>query len=86
MHRATLPDASGTLLMLLVVGLVYALAYGATGNLFVPIAAHALANAPTLLFQPQGPEPTLVLLGGLIVLCLAWRPLARIMVRMRWRT
>lgn len=57
---------AGTLLMLLCVGLVFALVYAATGNLWLVVGAHALGNAPTLLLAPQGPHPTLWLMAGLL--------------------
>lgn len=56
----------GPLAMLFVVGIVFALVYAATGNLFVAVGAHALGNATTLLYQPQGPAPTLVMLAALL--------------------
>ncbi|TWI12005.1 hypothetical protein IP93_01286 [Lysobacter ruishenii] len=59
---------AGPLLMLFFVGIVFALVYAATGNLFVAVGAHALGNAPTLLFEPQGPAPSMVLLIVLVVL------------------
>lgn len=63
----------GTLVMLFVVGVVFALVYAATGNLWLAVGAHALGNAPTLLVEPQGPHPTLWLMGGLIAICaVAW--------------
>src|SRR5690606_20865686 len=71
---------AGSLLMLFVVGLVFVLVYAATGNLFIAIGAHALGNAPTLLFAPQGPAPTLVLLAGVLAVAAigaGWRRRAR---------
>jgi membrane protease YdiL (CAAX protease family) len=62
----------GPLLMLFTVGIVFALVYAATGNLFVAVGAHALGNATTLIFQPQGPAPTLVMLAGLLAISAAW--------------
>lgn len=69
LHRGSEPAAlMGPLLMLLFVGLVFALVYAFTDNLFLAVGAHALGNAPTLLFVPQGPAPTLVMLAGLLVI------------------
>ena len=62
----------GPLAMLFVVGVVFALVYAATGNLFVAVGAHALGNATTLLYQPQGPAPTLVLLAALLAIAATW--------------
>ncbi|AKC87947.1 CPBP family intramembrane glutamic endopeptidase [Pseudoxanthomonas suwonensis] len=63
----------GMVLMLFVVGVVFALLYAATRNLFVAVGAHALGNAPTPLFEPQGPAPTMVLLAGVTALGIgAW--------------
>lgn len=57
-----------TLLGLFLVGLVFVAVYAATRNLFVVVGMHALGNAPTLLFEPQGPGPTMwLLLGALVV-------------------
>lgn len=64
---------AGWLAMLFVVGMVYGLVYWATGNLFLVVAAHALGNAPTLLFAPQGPAPGLVLLVALLAVAAWWR-------------
>lgn len=58
--------------MLFVTGLVFALVYAATRNLFVAVGAHALGNAPTLLFVPQGPAPMMVLLAAVLLLSLVW--------------
>ncbi|WP_154659421.1 CPBP family intramembrane glutamic endopeptidase [Arenimonas composti] len=55
------------LLMLFLSGLVLALVYAATGNLFIAVGAHALGNAPTPLLA--GGEPGIannVLLLGLV--------------------
>lgn len=70
---------AGTLLMLFVVGLVFVLVYASTGNLWIAVVAHALGNAPTLLFEPAGPSPTLWLMAGLLALC------AAAALRRRWR-
>jgi uncharacterized protein len=57
---------------LFVVGLVLALLYAATRNLFFVVGLHALGNAPTLLAEPQGPAPSMVMLGVAVVLAAAW--------------
>ena len=58
------------LLGLFLAGLVFLAVYAATRNLFVAVAVHALGNAPTLAFEPQG-APTLWLLGGTLALVAA---------------
>ena len=58
----------GPLAMLFVVGVVFALVYAATGNLFVAVGAHALGNAGTLLYEPQAPAPSMVLLAALLAI------------------
>lgn len=74
-------EVAGMVLMLFVIGLVFALIYAATGNLFVAVGVHALGNAPTLLFEPHGPAPTMVLLAATLLLSAAcwWyrRPVRR---------
>ena len=62
---------AGTLVMLFVVGIVFALVYAATGNLWLAVGAHALGNAPTLLLAPQGPHPTLWLMAGVLAIAAA---------------
>lgn len=62
----------GLLLTVFVVGVVFALLYAATRNLFFVIGVHALGNAPSLLFDAQGPAPTLVLLGVATLIALGW--------------
>ncbi|MGJ4801897.1 CPBP family intramembrane glutamic endopeptidase [Luteimonas sp. SDU82] len=57
---------------LFVVGAVLALLYAATRNLFFVVGVHALGNAPTLLAEPQGPSPTLVMLVAALVVAGAW--------------
>ena len=73
---AALQDLGGTLVMLFASGLVLAAVYAATRNLFVAVAIHALANAPTLVVHAAGPSPTVALLAFCALLCIAW-PLAR---------
>jgi membrane protease YdiL (CAAX protease family) len=53
-------------------GIVFALLYAATRSLFFVVGIHALGNAPTLLFELQGPSPSLVMLGVAIVIALGW--------------
>lgn len=57
---------------LFLIGLVLALIYAAMRNLFFVVGLHALGNAPTLLAQPQGPPPTLVMLGLALLIAAAW--------------
>ncbi|MFO7340652.1 MAG: CPBP family intramembrane glutamic endopeptidase [Lysobacteraceae bacterium] len=59
---------AGVLVNLFVVGLITALLYAATRNLFFVVGLHALGNAPTLLMEPHGPPPTLVMAGVAIVM------------------
>lgn len=73
---AALQELGGMLLMLLASGLVLAAVYAATRNLFVAVAIHALANAPTLVVAAAGPPPSVILLAISALLCIAW-PLAR---------
>lgn len=65
---ASAGELAGMLVGLFVVGLVFVLVYAGTRNLFIAVGVHALGNAPTLLFEPQGPAPTLWLLGGALAL------------------
>ncbi len=67
---ATSADLASIVTMLFFAGLVFALVYAATRNLFVAVGAHALGNAPTLLFVPQGPAPMMVLLVAVLLLSL----------------
>lgn len=73
---AALPELGSMLLVLFASGLVLAAVYAATRNLFIAVAIHALANAPTLVVEAAGPPPGAVLLAISALLCLAW-PLAR---------
>lgn len=78
-HGLDTAAQASTLLTLFGVGLVFVLVYATTRNLFVAVAVHALGNAPTLLFEPQGMAPTLWLFAGALAVCtlaFAWR---------RWR-
>lgn len=65
-------DVAAMVAMLFVIGLVFALIYAATRNLFFVVGLHALGNAPTLLLAPQGPQPTLVLLGLALLVSVVW--------------
>ena len=67
-----LPALAGMVSGLFLTGIVLALLYAATRNLFFVVGVHALGNAPTLLFEPQGPQPTLVLLGASILVAATW--------------
>lgn len=57
------------LLMLFVSGLVLALVYAATGNLFIAVGVHALGNAPMPLFagMDRGLANNVLLAGALVV-------------------
>lgn len=78
LHDGAAPaELASMVAMLFFTGLVFALVYAATRNLFVAVGAHALGNTPTLLFVPQGPEPTMVLLAGVLLLSLVWWQLRR---------
>ncbi len=68
---AALADLGGMLAMLFASGIVLALVYAATRNLFIAVAIHALANAPTLLVEAAGPMPGTLLLAVCGLLCLA---------------
>lgn len=46
----TLAELPGSLLWVGLLGIVYAFVYLRTGNLFFTVGAHALSNAPTMLF------------------------------------
>jgi membrane protease YdiL (CAAX protease family) len=65
-------ELAGMLLALTLTGLVLALLYAATDNLLFAVGVHALGNAPTPLFVPQGPPPSLVLLAGSLLLAGLW--------------
>ena len=61
-----LPD----MLMLLVFGVYYAFLYLRTGNLFIAVGVHALANQPTSIVQSDLPAPLLMVLA--LLMALAW--------------
>ncbi|QDW66628.1 CPBP family intramembrane glutamic endopeptidase [Luteimonas granuli] len=65
-------ELAGMVLALFATGLVLALMYAATRSLFFVVGVHALGNAPTLLFEARGPEPTMVLLAASTVFAVAW--------------
>lgn len=70
---ATPAEMAMAVLGLFLIGLVFVLIYAATRNLFVVVGVHALGNAPTLLFEPQGLGPTMwLLLGALAVAAVAF--------------
>ncbi len=66
-----LPRLALSLVMLVIMGALFALIYHRTGNLFVAVGVHALFNAPTSLFLPPGVATGLVV-GLTAVLLLAW--------------
>ncbi|GGA68921.1 hypothetical protein GCM10011521_03950 [Arenimonas soli] len=72
-YRGAAPsEIAMAVLGLFLIGLVFVLLYAATRNLFVVVGVHALGNAPTLLFEPQGPGPTMwLLMGSLAVAAVA---------------
>jgi membrane protease YdiL (CAAX protease family) len=57
------------------VGVVFALVYLRTGNLFLVVGLHALYNAPTLLFANSG-APSMVMLLVVTLALLVWPRLA----------
>lgn len=69
---ASMGEVATMVLGLFLVGIVFALLYAATRNLFFVVGLHALGNAPTLLAEPQGPAPTLVMLGVAVVIATLW--------------
>jgi hypothetical protein len=65
------------LVVLFVIGVLFAAVYLVTDNLFIVVGLHALIDAPTpLVNAPHGIASALVLLL-LLVLPFAWRPVAR---------
>lgn len=81
-NRAMLGVEGGALLqdlgMLFFVGLLFSLVYLATGNLFVPVALHALFNAPVLLVPGSDAAARSALLVCTLLLVVPWRSLARL--------
>jgi uncharacterized protein len=61
-------ELAGSLMMLFLVGIVFAAVYAATGNIFIAVGAHALGNAPTMLIAPGSVQPTLALLVSLLLM------------------
>ena len=57
-------------------GIILAIVYLRTGNLFIAIVIHALGNAPTPVLMPFVPSPSLQLVFTLLLL-LAWPTLKR---------
>jgi CAAX protease family protein len=53
------------------VGVVFALVYVRTGNLFIVVGLHALYDAPTLLFANSG-RPSMVMLLVVALALLVW--------------
>lgn len=68
---ASLNDLPAEIGQLLVVGVVFALLYLRTRNLFLVIGVHALYNAPTALLA-HGGAPSLVALGLVMLILLLW--------------
>ena len=71
---AALADLGGMLAMLFASGIVLALVYAATRNLFIAVAIHALANAPTCTSKRPGRCPARCCWR--CAACSAWRPAA----------
>lgn len=69
---ASTGEVATMVLGLFAIGIVFALLYAATRNLVFVVGLHALGNAPTLMFEPQGPAPTLVMLGVAVAIAAAW--------------
>ena len=74
LHNLSIPVGGGSVGMLaaiFVTGVVQAVLYLRTGNLFVGVGFHALVNAPTLLMQSAiPPEP--IVFGLMLVVLVAW--------------
>lgn len=64
-------EAVAYVVLVVLVGFLFAALYLRTGNLFVAIAAHALVNNPMPVVI-AGPDPSLLALVGVCVLLLAW--------------
>lgn len=60
-------------------GVVFALVYLRTGNLFIAVGLHALVNAPTLLFAGSS-IPAMVMLAMVALVLLIWPRLAAVKV------
>lgn len=65
---------AGDLLMLFFVGVVFAMLFVVTRNLFLVVGVHALGNAPVLLWEGSGGQSSMVLLAVTTILMLVWRP------------
>lgn len=65
-------DVPWDLLRLTGIGIMLALLYARTGNLFVVVGVHALFNAPTALFEPALIGPSLLALGLSVILLVMW--------------
>lgn len=63
------------MLMLLVFGAYYAFLYLRTGNLFIAVGVHALANQPASIAHSDLPAPMLMVLA--LIVALAWPKLRR---------
>lgn len=68
----SLADMAPDMLMLFVFGAYYALLYLRTGNLFIAVGVHALANQPFSIVQSDLPSPLLMTLALLLALAWPW--------------
>jgi membrane protease YdiL (CAAX protease family) len=68
---ASLADLPAEIALLLVIGVIFALLYLRTCNLFLVIGIHALYNAPTALLA-HGGVAALLALGMVVLLLLIW--------------
>lgn len=74
----SLADMGPDMLMLVVFGAYYAFLYLRTGNLFIAVGVHALANQPLSIVQSDLPTPLLMVLA--LLLALAWPRLPGVLV------
>ncbi len=70
-------DLAISLAMVLAIGVIYALLYLRTQNLFLVIGVHALYDAPTALFAPTLVGSSLLLLAATVVTLLVWPRVTR---------
>ena len=63
---------------LLGIGVLYGLIYLRTGNIFIAVGVHALANIPASLFISQNAAGNIILALGIVLLFL-WRPVSRLL-------
>jgi membrane protease YdiL (CAAX protease family) len=75
-YGMTLAEITLDMLMLLLFGVYYAFLYLRTGNLFIAVGVHALANQPASIVQSDLPAPLLLALT--LLLAIAWPKLRSI--------